>query len=470
MRWWQPYESPAAPQPTPQQQQQAVGEEAPAPRPAKRRRSWLPPALAVTTDPEGWVVGVEEGGTAEQLLVGQGGPAAAAAAATAGVDPAAAAAEPASGPLGSPGSGGAAGGVPPGGSRAVYVLTAVICHIKDEDELEDGRREGAGASAGQAGNDYEGHVIAHIRVPPSYYQPAGGAQQAQQGAEAGGASPRGPGRPAAAAWGSAPSTPSRSPSAGPTPASPQDLASLLLPSVGGKGHYIAAGAWLSLRLLLRTPLRFILCSCCQQCASAICVVLWRCGWQRMRCRDSACLGLTGCRTVGPQHGAMQSMRRLQASCSKAQDNQGHAGWHYVGTCRQAEVCFCVAVAPAGPSPTRPPPASGLPLPSPLRLPQAPPPASPPASPLLQPAAAAAPPPPLPAVAVAADGAAEAAEAPDGPAAAAAAAAAGEGGEGSGGLSRQEAEAIRAASESLERNGSSPGSLPARCDAALWLRH
>lgn len=108
---------------------------------------------------------------------------------------------------------------------------------------------------GEGGGDYEGHLIAHIRVPTPYYQQQ---QQQQQGgdggtgaaggqspsacqgaaaAAAGGvaAAPLSPGRPQLGAVGSAPSTPQRS-GAGAVnaPASPQDLAAALLPAIGGK--------------------------------------------------------------------------------------------------------------------------------------------------------------------------------------------------------------------------------------------
>lgn len=40
----------------------------------------------------------------------------------------------------------------PGGCRALYELTALVSHIRDEDEETEG------------GADYEGHLLAHIRV------------------------------------------------------------------------------------------------------------------------------------------------------------------------------------------------------------------------------------------------------------------------------------------------------------------
>lgn len=61
-----------------------------------RQRAWLPHAVAVAIDPQGWAVAVQEAESAEELA--------------------------------SSGGGGAA--VPPGGSRAVYELTAVLAHIR----------------------------------------------------------------------------------------------------------------------------------------------------------------------------------------------------------------------------------------------------------------------------------------------------------------------------------------------------
>lgn len=62
-----------------------------------RQRPWLPSAVAVTADPDGWTVAVQEAGSAEELMSGE------------------AVAEAA---------------VPPGGSRAVYELTAVVALIR----------------------------------------------------------------------------------------------------------------------------------------------------------------------------------------------------------------------------------------------------------------------------------------------------------------------------------------------------
>lgn len=71
-----------------------------------RQRAWLPPAIAVTADPEGWTVEVHECDNPDDLL-----------AASCGV---------------SVGSAAAMGAVPPGGSRAVYELTAVVALIRCE--------------------------------------------------------------------------------------------------------------------------------------------------------------------------------------------------------------------------------------------------------------------------------------------------------------------------------------------------
>ena len=77
-----------------------------------RRRPWLPAAIAVTVDPENWAVAVEQAGTPDELLLlpggSPGGPSGDAATAQAAV----------------------AAGVPAGGSRVVYELTAVIAHIR----------------------------------------------------------------------------------------------------------------------------------------------------------------------------------------------------------------------------------------------------------------------------------------------------------------------------------------------------
>ena len=128
LAWWQPLPQPP---PTP-----ASGAEEPPPPPAPR--PWLPFALEVCADPEGWEVRVREGDSAEELSV---------TAAAAG------------------GGGGTAA------VRAVYVLTGAVAHVRDEDEAE------------EAGPEYEGHLVAHIQVPPTYFEaqqpsPAGPASSA----------------------------------------------------------------------------------------------------------------------------------------------------------------------------------------------------------------------------------------------------------------------------------------------------
>jgi PAB-dependent poly(A)-specific ribonuclease subunit 2 len=102
----------------------AAGRGASSPPRRPRARAWLPFALAITADPEGWAVEVEEAGSAAEAAARCGGAAA-----------------------------------PAGGVRAVYELTAVVAHVVDEDEAEE---------AGAAG--YEGHLLAHVRVPPAYYE------------------------------------------------------------------------------------------------------------------------------------------------------------------------------------------------------------------------------------------------------------------------------------------------------------
>jgi len=89
-------------------------------------KPWLPHAVAVTTNPDAWSVEVVEGTSAQELetkLV----PAAPADCC----------------------------------QRAVYELTALVAHVVDVDEAED------------AGPEYEGHLLAHVKVPSMYY----GAQQ-----------------------------------------------------------------------------------------------------------------------------------------------------------------------------------------------------------------------------------------------------------------------------------------------------
>eukprot|EP00887_Chlorella_sp_A99_P005338 scaffold1.g5338.t1 len=103
LAWWQPVAEPGT---------DAEG------KPVVRKRAWLPFALAITLDPERWEVDVRQGGCAEEL-------------------------------------GGALEGtpVPPGGCRAIYQLTALVSHVRDEDE------------EAEAGAEYEGHL-----VPPTYYE------------------------------------------------------------------------------------------------------------------------------------------------------------------------------------------------------------------------------------------------------------------------------------------------------------
>lgn len=80
LAWWRPYTYTAL-----DLQGEAV----------MRQRAWLPAAVAVTADPEGWTVAAQEADSAEALL--------------------AAAAQQA---------------VPPGGQRAVYELTAVVALVR----------------------------------------------------------------------------------------------------------------------------------------------------------------------------------------------------------------------------------------------------------------------------------------------------------------------------------------------------
>ncbi|KAL4432378.1 hypothetical protein ABPG77_001677 [Micractinium sp. CCAP 211/92] len=196
--WWQPCTVPA---------EDSEG------RPVVHRRPWLPAAIAVTADPDSWAVSVEQAGTADELLLlprgSPGAPARDAGAAQAA----------------------AAAGIPAGGSRVVYELTAVIAHIRDEDEADE---------AAESMQEYEGHLVAHIKVPPTYFDaqqqsPAGGTPHtlSRTPSEADAAVPGGAaGSGAAPGGGSAPHTPRL---AG---ASPQEIASLMLPSAG----FPAAGA------------------------------------------------------------------------------------------------------------------------------------------------------------------------------------------------------------------------------------
>lgn len=255
--WWQPYTVPA---------EDSEG------RPVVHRRPWLPAAIAVTADPDSWAVSVEQAGTADELLLL---------------------------PRGSPGAPGgdagaaqaaAAAGIPAGGSRVVYELTAVIAHIRWADQERFAcilasrccemrvrcpaiapwllapeplapmqaparclasarvlpclplacRDEDEADEAAESMQEYEGHLVAHIKVPPTYFDaqqqsPAGGTPHAlsRTPSEADAAVPGGAaGSGVAAGGGSAPHTPRL---AG---ASPQEIASLMLPSAGSP----AAGA------------------------------------------------------------------------------------------------------------------------------------------------------------------------------------------------------------------------------------
>ncbi|KAL4430743.1 hypothetical protein ABPG75_005999 [Micractinium tetrahymenae] len=206
--WWQPYATAA---------EDSEG------NPVVRRRPWLPAAIAVTADPDSWAVAVEQAGSADELLLmpaGAGSPGA-----TAG--DAAAAAQAA-----------AAAGVPAGGSRIVYELTAVIAHIRDEDEVEE---------AAESGQEYEGHLVAHVKVPPTYFD----AQQQSPAGSTPHALSRTPSetdaRAAAGALGSSTVAGGGAPSAGSAPStprftavSPHEIASLLLPGAGAAAAAAAA--------------------------------------------------------------------------------------------------------------------------------------------------------------------------------------------------------------------------------------
>lgn len=209
-----------------------------------RQRPWLPTAVAVTADPQGWTVAVQEAETAAELLAGGEG------------EGAAAVAE-----------------VPPGGTRAVYELTALVALIRHARRprmpglvflhcpapallccvwalcrpaallLTSGcapcagwpcrRDEDEAGEAAESGQEYEGHLIAHIKVPPTYFE-------AQQQSPAAGTphalsrSASGSNTQAAAADGEGggsggPATPRFA------TVSPQAIASMLLPGAGGGG-------------------------------------------------------------------------------------------------------------------------------------------------------------------------------------------------------------------------------------------
>jgi hypothetical protein len=183
--------------------------------PVTRQRAWMPHAIAVTSDPEGWTVAVQEASSAEDLLAASCGVAA--------------------------GDVAAMEGVPPGGSRAVYELTAVVVLIRDEDDAEE---------AAESGQEYEGHLVAHIKVPPTYFEaqqqsPAAGTPHAlsRSGSgtdtQAAGGSASGVAGSAAGGSGSGPTTP-RMPA---VPAvSPHAIASMLLPGAGAAAAAAAAAA------------------------------------------------------------------------------------------------------------------------------------------------------------------------------------------------------------------------------------
>lgn len=90
---------------------------------AENQESWLPPAIAIAADPVKWNVHVSQGFTpesAEELLNTK--------------------IEDINDTI-----------------KATYELTAVVAHIVDEDEAAD------------AGDDYEGHMIAQVQVPQMYF-------------------------------------------------------------------------------------------------------------------------------------------------------------------------------------------------------------------------------------------------------------------------------------------------------------
>lgn len=87
-----------------------------------RTKAWMPMSIAITVNPLTWSVEVVEGSTTSEVMGKLGG-----------------------------------GDVPEGAVRAVYEMTALIAHVVDEDEAAEG------------GSDYEGHLLAHINVPRTYY-------------------------------------------------------------------------------------------------------------------------------------------------------------------------------------------------------------------------------------------------------------------------------------------------------------
>jgi PAB-dependent poly(A)-specific ribonuclease subunit 2 len=95
-------------------------------KPRSTSVSWLPLAVCIAADPEAWLVHVAEGATPEEAE------AALSTEATSESNSAMAA-------------------------RATYSLTAVVAHVVDQDE------------AAEAGPDYEGHMVAHIKVPQTYF-------------------------------------------------------------------------------------------------------------------------------------------------------------------------------------------------------------------------------------------------------------------------------------------------------------
>jgi PAB-dependent poly(A)-specific ribonuclease subunit 2 len=92
-----------------------------------KSRAWLPMSVAITVNPEDWSVDVIEGASSAELATKR------------------AETQQKGGPL------------PAAAVRAVYELTAVVAHVVDEDEAAEG------------GPEYEGHLVAHINVPRTYY-------------------------------------------------------------------------------------------------------------------------------------------------------------------------------------------------------------------------------------------------------------------------------------------------------------